>query len=155
MGEMVHTGSKYTDEDRMNAVVLYATKGTGSAVSRETGIPETTISLWRKSDWWEGAIAEVRSEKQDVYIAQYDKLITEGNTIALEKLPEASARDAMIIAATANDKLRLCLNQPTTIKGESDSIKTLAAQFAKLSADHRTIQSTVVSVQDKDDINQE
>ena len=147
MSELVPSGSKYTDDQRMQAVVHYAVTGLGSAVSRELNIPESTLCQWRKEDWWVNALAEVRSAKQDEYIAQYDKLITEGTRIALDKLPDASARDAMIIAATANDKLRLALNQPTSISASSKGIDDLKRQFEELSANHKAIESTVVSDQ--------
>ena len=147
MSELVPSGSKYTDDDRMKAVVTYAVMGSGAAVSRETGIPERTILDWRKSDWFNTALAEVRAEKQDEYIAQYDKLITEGTRIALDKLPDASARDAMIIAATANDKLRLALNQPTSISASSKGIDDLKRQFEELSANHKRIEGTIVDEQ--------
>ena len=147
MSEMVPTGSKYTDEQRMNAVVMYAVMGTGSAVSKNTGIPIRTINEWRNTEWFNTSLAEVRHEKQDEYIAQYSRLIVEGNKIALSKLPEASARDAMIIAATANDKLRLALNQPTSISSNSASMSELQAQFEALAANHKAIQSTVIDDQ--------
>ena len=47
----------------------------------------------------------------------------------------------MIIAATANDKLRLALQLPSVIKGDSDSIASLQAQFEALAANHKTIQA--------------
>ena len=57
----------------------------------------------------------------------------------------------MIIAATANDKLRLALNQPTSISGKAEGLEQLKEQFAKIEQDHRNIQSSVVAVQDKDE----
>ena len=147
MSELCPTGSKYSDDQRMQAAVLYAVHGVGSIVSREMNIPETTISNWRKQDWWDTAIAEVRSEKQDYYIAKYGELIEEGTRVALEKLPEASARDAMIIAATANDKMRLALNQPTSISGKAEGMGELMAKFEKIERDHQNIKNSVVSEQ--------
>ena len=151
MSELVPMGSKYTDDQRMQALLLYAIKGTGSAVSKETGIPQTTISGWRREEWWNEKLAEVRNEKQDLYIAKYGELIEEGTRIALEKLPEASARDAMIIAATANDKLRLALNQPTSISSTSSTMQALMDQFRELSSKWDEKQANVIATQDKQD----
>ena len=145
--EITSQGSKYSEEIKRKALAHYAVTGKGSDVSRELGIPETTICGWKKTDWWVSALEELRSAKQDEYIAQYDKLITEGTKIALDKLPDASARDAMIIAATANDKLRLALNQPTSISASSKGIDDLKKQFEELSANHKRIEGTIVDEQ--------
>jgi len=147
MSELVGPGSKYTDEQRLDAAIMYAHKGTLSATSKEVGIPRQTLSGWQKCDWWESTLSEVRHKKHDLYVAKYGELIEEGTRVALEKLPEASARDAMIIAATANDKLRLALNQPTSISGKSDGIEDLAAQFRALSKQWEEKQINVVSEQ--------
>ena len=148
MSEMVPSGSKYSDDIRKQAATLYAVKGVASIVSRDMNIPETTISDWRNTDWWDDIIVQVRSEKSDEHIAQYNKLIDEGQRIALEKLPEASARDAMIIAATATDKTRLLLNQPTSISSNSSSIEQLQKRFEALASRHTAIEDSIVSTID-------
>ncbi len=147
MSDMVPTGSKYSDEDRMNAVVLYAVKGVASLVSKDTGISESVLCDWRKTEWWNEALAEVRSENTDEYISRYHELVIKGSKIALEKLPEASARDAMIIAATANDKLRLALNQPTSISSRSSNNGALMDQLRQLSSSLKEKAINVVSEQ--------
>ena len=78
-------------------------------------------------------------------------MVDKAQDIALEKLPDASAAQASIIAATATDKARLLQNQPTSIRGESESIGKLVKQFEKLSRDHSNIQNSVVSAQTKND----
>ena len=49
------------------------------------------------------------------------------------------AKAALIIAATATDKVRLADNLPTTIRGASESMKDLAAKFAQLSQEHTVL----------------
>ncbi len=99
MGDIVKTGSKYSDEQRMEVAVLYAVSGNAKKVAKDTGIPRTTIVGWKKTAWWEDAVTSVRSEKADEHRARYSELVDKAQKVALEKLPEASARDAMIIAA--------------------------------------------------------
>lgn len=71
MGDLVETGSKYSDDDRRQAVVEYCVHGVMSKVSEVTGIPETTLATWKnKSDWWDGQLVEVRSEIGDQILAQ-------------------------------------------------------------------------------------
>ena len=148
MSEMVGNTSPYTDVQRKEAAIQYAIKGNLSSISRAIDIPRKTLSDWKQTDWWDEIVAEVRHAKSDEHIARYVQLVDEGQRIALEKLPEASARDAMIIAATATDKARLLLNQPTSISSNSASMSELQAQFEALAANHKAIQSTVIAVQD-------
>ena len=90
MSELVGPGSKYTDEQRLDAAILYAHKGTFAATARESGIPETTLGHWAKhSDWWESTVAEVRAQKNDLYVAKYGEIIEKATDITLEKLPDA------------------------------------------------------------------
>ena len=76
-------------------------------------------------------------------------MVDKAQDIALEKLPDASAAQASIIAATATDKGRLLLNQPTSITGKGQSIDDLAKAFNKLA------NRNVVSVQTKNDETEE
>ncbi|VUX56307.1 protein of unknown function [uncultured Woeseiaceae bacterium] len=51
MGNFVKTGSKYSDQQRMEVAVLYAISGNAKKVAKSTGIPRTTIIGWKKADW--------------------------------------------------------------------------------------------------------
>ncbi len=117
MSNLVRKGSKYTDQQRMEVVVLYAISGNAKKVAKATGIPRTTIVGWKKAEWWQDAVTSIRSEKADEHRAKYSELVDKAQQVALEKLPEASARDAMIIAATGTDKIRLHDGMPTSING--------------------------------------
>ena len=60
MGDLVETGSKYSDEDRRRAVAEYCVHGTISQVSKATGIPGRTLSGWKNTDWWVCEYTKVR-----------------------------------------------------------------------------------------------
>ncbi len=149
MSNLLRKGSKYTDQQRMEVVVLYAISGNAKKVAKDTGIPRTTIVGWKKQDWWQDAVASVRSEKADEHRAKYSELVDKAQQVALEKLPEASARDAMIIAATGTDKIRLADNMPTAIIGKSDDMEALAKQFDQLAQSFKEKQVNVVKTQDE------
>jgi len=71
MGDLVETGSKYTDEDRRRVVVEWCLHGNQMAIERNIGIPNTTISHWRlHSDWWDEEVAKVRDEINEQILAQ-------------------------------------------------------------------------------------
>ena len=124
--------SHYSDEDRRTAVALYLEHGKASIVSNRTGIPETTLSMWRKQEWWDDLAAVISIEVDDRLRALLRESAISGQEKAIEKLDTASARDCAMIAAIAIDKLRLIDGKPTRIT-EGSKIDGLAAQLAKLS----------------------
>jgi len=145
MGDIVKTGSKYSDEQRMEVAVLYAVSGNAKKVAKDTGIPRTTIVGWKGQDWWQDVVEQIRAQNNDKALAKYAQMVDKAQDVALEKLPDASAAQASIIAATATDKGRLLLNQPTSITGKAQSIDDLAKAFNLIANEN------VVSVQDKSD----
>ncbi len=149
MGKFVKTGSKYTGQQRMEVAVLYAVSGNAKKVAKDTGIPRTTIVGWKGQDWWQDFVEQIRAQNTDKAFAKYAQMVDKAQDIALEKLPDASAAQASIIAATATDKGRLLLNQPTSITGKVGSIADLAKEFNKLA------NTNVVSVQTKNDETEE
>ena len=116
---LVVKGSKYTDEDRRKAVVLYLVLGTDTAVAKESGYPRRTICAWRNSDWWEQEAATVSHEIEDKLRASLRKVAVEGTQLALDAIrsKELDGKAAMITAGIAYDKLRLSENRPTSISG--------------------------------------
>ena len=157
MSEMVPTGSKYTDVQRREAAIQYAIKGSLAHIERELGIPDSTVCEWTKQDWWLEIVGEVRSQNQDKHIARYHQLTSESLDMALDGLKELDPKSLkandikalVVTGATATDKARLLLNQPTSISSNSASMSELQAQFEALAASHNRIESTVVSTQDK------
>ena len=149
MGKFVKTGSKYSDQQRMEVAVLYAIHGNMKKVARQSGIPRTTIISWQKQDWWDELISQVRSAKVDEHRAMYSQLVDAAQAQALAKLPEATAAQSMVIAGIATDKLYRADNLPGTLTGSAVSIDDLAKEFNKLA------NKNVVSVQTKNDETEE
>ena len=129
---LVPTGSKYTDEDRRQAVVLYLTLGTNIAVAKEIGCDDSTISRWRESEWWEQEAQKVAEEIEDEYRAKLRKVALKGADQAITSLDagEVKAKDAMVISGIAYDKLRLSENRPTSITAASGGIQSKLEEIA-------------------------
>ncbi len=149
MGKFVKTGSKYTDQQRMEVAVLYAVSGNAKQVAKDSGIPRTTIVGWKKQDWWHDAVTRVQSEKADEHRAKYSELVDKAQQQTLDKLPDANAAQAHLIACQATDKVRLHDGMPTAITGKSEDMNSLAAEFRALSAKWEEKQVNVVAVQDE------
>jgi hypothetical protein len=158
------SGSKYGNEDRINAVVSYLINGTYTKAEKATGIPASTIRTWAKSEWWQQLSVEVRALKEEEFRAGFSRLIDAGiartedalleGEIKLVKTKEGyeerrvpvGAKDATTIAAIAYDKLRLSENLPTAIT-QSESSKSLQAQLEELSDRLNEREKKIVSEQ--------
>ena len=151
MSKLVTRGSKYSDDQRIAAAVLYAAKGTYSAVIREQDIPKSTLSNWSKTDWWDDVLVQVRTEKSDEHRAKYVEIVDLAQEITLDKLPEASAAQAHLIACQATDKVRLHDGMPTLISDKSGGTQALIKKFDDLADKWDEKQSRVVSVQENND----
>jgi hypothetical protein len=123
-------GSYYSNEQRREAVLLYVIHGCAARVARDTRIPETTLSGWRKQPWWVALLEEVRTEKED----ELDAKMSETIDLAMGEL---------------RDRIVNCMRrQPTSITGSSH-IEELADQ---LTAWHRSEKAKLVgqgSTEDK------
>lgn len=137
MGELSPRGSKYSDEQRKEAAVLYTIKGSMRHVSDAMGIPQRTLHDWKGTDWWDEVSNEVRSENDNLFKSRYSEIIDKATRITIEKLDDVSAKDAAVIAAVAQDKLRLLCNQPSRITANADSMASLAQAFEKLALQHQ------------------
>jgi hypothetical protein len=155
-------GSKYTDEDRKTAAIHYAIKGTLAAVERDTGIPDATVQVWTKTDWWETLISQARAEMEDQFRGKCHQVVEKATNETLDRLEHGDymldkegnkkrlpmkGRDTAVIGAMYYDKLRLSLNLPTSItagSGYKTAMNNLAAEFKRLSEQNRR----VVAVQD-------
>ena len=147
MSKLVTRGSKYTDDQRISAAVIYAAKGTYSAVIREMNIPKSTLSNWSETDWWDEVVAEVRTEKSGEHRANYVEIIDKAQEQTLKALPNANAAQAHLIACQATDKVRLHDGMPTAITGKSESMDSLANEFRKISEQWDKL--NVVATQDE------
>ena len=161
---LVETGSKYTDEQRRKAIALYVSKGLMSAVSRDTGIPESTLCEWKnKSGSWDTALEEVRNEIGDRILAQNLQIAEKSNervTDSLEngdeklvwdpvkkehviKRVKPTGKEASVMGGIAQDKARTQMGQPTTInsnKSVEEMINELAKIFNDKSNQHKADQ---------------
>jgi hypothetical protein len=158
MGELVESGSKYTDEDRRIAVVEYAVHGVMSKVSKSTGIPETTLSSWKRSDWWVGQVAEFRTQIEEAILSNNLKIATRAGEEIIDRIDNGDtqivqgkpvkvpvkARDLAVVGGISQDKARVQLGQPTSISSNTtEKLAALAEHFRKL-ASEKTVDGEVV-----------
>lgn len=136
MSQLAETssGSSYTDDDRRRAISEYAVIGHIPTVSKNINIPESTLKDWRKKDWWEASLIELRHETKDIIDAKLTGLIVSGFKAMQDRIDNGDTyitkdgkqalvpvklRDIAVASGVAFDKLRLLRNEPTSIKAES------------------------------------
>ena len=120
----------YTKEAKQQAAIEYAVTGSYTMVSKALDIPKKTVHWWSTNwDGWDATIAQVQTEKAEQHRAQYAAIVEKAQAVVLAKLPEATAAQANIIAATSTDKVRLLDNMPTTISAKQDSMESMAERF--------------------------
>ena len=156
MSKLVQRGSKYTDEDRRRAVVEYCVNGNMTKVSDQTGIPQTTLSHWkRNTDWWVELVAEVRTEIGDQILSQNLQIATKAGERVLDSLENGdeklvwdknkgehvikrvkpTGKDSMVMSGISQDKARVQLNLPTSISsnvGSEQHLEELMQKFKNL-----------------------
>jgi hypothetical protein len=128
MSQLCPTGSKYTDDQRLNAATEYAIKGSFVKVSESTGIPDSTLRGWRDSEWWDETVAMVRDQKHSEIRARYVEIIQAAQDQTIKELPNATAQQAATVAGIAFDKVRIADNLPIKLTGDV-SVEALAQQF--------------------------
>ena len=170
MSDLVLSGSKHPSTTVINAATLYASLGNYSQVARDTGICRQSIMEWANGDRdqstiWHDALDKARQEISQEILAQNLAIAKRANVEVLDRIEGGdykhtndgmvrvpmTGKDLSVVSGIKEDKARVALNQPTAIRGDSDSIKSLQAQFIKLSQSHKNIQDSVCSVQGDDD----
>ena len=141
-------GSHYSDEERNQAAIEWSVLGNMAQVSRNLGIPESTLCTWKQTDWWVAQVEELRTAKADEIRAKYVAIVQASQDQVIEELPNATAQQAATVGAIAFDKIRLQDNAPTTIRGTSSSLKELSDAFKAEFERYRS--ENVVSVQEKE-----
>lgn len=160
----VEGGSKYTNQQRREAVVEYGIHGNMTKVAEVTGIPETTLAYWKnKTDWWVTVFAEVCSEISDRILPQNLQIAESANERVLDSLANGdekliwdkakgehvikrvkpTGKEASVMGGIAQDKARVQMNLPTSItdnRSTEEAIKALAKVFKDLSDEHKADQ---------------
>ena len=142
-------GVSWTREQKNEACLQYQILGAFNKTSKATGIPHSTLLDMSKTEEWVELATTIRDEKSNEHRAQYVAIIDKAQAVTLDKLGDATAAQANIIAATATDKVRLHDGQPTSIQGQSSDMKSLANEFRKLSQQWDEKQVNVIKTIDK------
>ena len=150
--------STYTQDQKNEAAILYASYGVMSKVSKALDIPKTTLSMWkREGEWWDDVVANVRTEKAQEHIAQYSKLTDKALAAAERGIDELNGKtlsagdikSLVVSGATCTDKARLISNQPTSIHAKTSDSDGILSFLRQASKDYHKALNTNVIEHDK------
>lgn len=114
----------YSDAFRAAALAaLDANAGNVKRTARELDVPPKTLEGWAKGRH-SPVDAELRDQKKGELSDLFESIARKLLGVAEKNADALNARDAVIAAATAVDKMRLLREQPTEIK-KSDGTVTL------------------------------
>ncbi len=168
MGKAVKARS-YTNDQKINAAVLYAHKGTFCAVARDMGIPRTTLIGWSKQALWDDAVVKARHQISEQILAQNLQIATKAGERVLDSLENGdeklvwdkdkaehvikrvkpSGKDSMVISGIAQDKAARGMGLPTQIHAQAADaqIKAFVEEFREAARSFKEKQVRVVSTQ--------
>lgn len=157
LSDLYTTQSKYTPEEKVQAVMAYVLSGKASYASRNLKkynglhIPERTIRNWRQNAlWWEDVYAECKKQKQEELdgaftsflhqtIEQISERISNGDTIYDRKTGEfikvpMTGRDMAVTLGIIFEKRQLLRGDPTSRvekTSEAERLNKLETNFKK------------------------
>jgi len=139
--------SKYTAEQKLNVVTLYALTGNLETCAKHTGINYQTIKDWHtRGVWWEEALLNVRKHMQDQLDAELTGIISKATAEILDRLENGdevldkngkprrkklSSRDLTMVLAILFDKRALIRGDPTSRTEKVTSEATLDKMITK------------------------
>jgi hypothetical protein len=161
MGRMVWVRSKKTkagqpgwwpEKKKIEVLTTFLATGSQAHTSAITGVPEETIRVWRKSDWWAERTKEIKSDNNIVLDQKLTKVMDKALDAVLDRIENgeymydprsgdivrvpAKLRDVQKVAGDMIDKKQL-LEKVSKGKEEqkqqitADHLVMLAKEFAK------------------------
>lgn len=136
---MANDRATYTDDQKQEALaILGQQQGNLSAVSRLTGVPRKTLAYWAEKAGIRGtqpdgtvltgtkaeqlAVRSAWEKVVDLHLSELQKP---------EKAAKASARDNVIVAGTAQDKVWILSGRPTSHESREVRVTFAAAPEAR------------------------
>lgn len=80
------TNRQWSDKQRIEAAQTYLALGNMSLVSQLTKIPYITLRVWKKSEWWNDLINEIKTQEKIELSAKMKKIINASLSVVEDRL---------------------------------------------------------------------
>jgi transposase-like protein len=80
------TNKRWSDQQKIEAANSYVLLGNLSMTARILGIPLDTLNLWRRSEWWQTLLLEIRSQERIQLTGRLKKMVDASLTVVEDRL---------------------------------------------------------------------
>lgn len=155
--------TKYTVDQRVQAVLVYFVKQSRSKTAQIVNVPEGTIKHWMQTVWWKQAYESLKKQKNEELDGKITGILTTSIDLLAKRLKKGdevitkdgqtiykavTARDVAMIAAILFDK-RAILRGESSSKTDRTSTKEvlteLMASFKQLAEEARPKKEKVIN----------
>lgn len=131
----------YPEEKKIEAVTLYAATGHFGRTSDISGIPEDTLRKWRKQEWFQALLIEIRTENNEKLDSKFTEIVERSLDQLVDRVEKGdyhvlrdgslvrkpiSAKDLSLVAAINVDKRQLLRGEPTSRSESVGSVEEKA-----------------------------
>ena len=174
---LAKTNKSWSDNQKMEAVQSYLLLGNLAMTGRILGIPEITLRVWKRSEWWKDAVAEIKSQEKVELSGKMKKLLDASLSVVEDRLingdyqfdqktgqvvrKPVNMKDAHKVAMDMQERQEmldkaLVEKEDTSDSGIESRLLKLAEQFAEMASkkiqqkvdDSRTIEVEDVEVKE-------
>ena len=123
----------YTEDQKATALAaLQANGGNLIQTSKVTGIPRTTLRLWRDDKNVPATVAEKCQQKKEDLADKLERLAQRLADASFGKAEEANLQSCATSMAIAIDKMQLLREKPTNINAQYDSREARIGRITEL-----------------------
>ncbi len=120
----------WSQDKKAQCAITLLTCGSIKQAAKQCHVPVKTLGHWALHDeYFIDKVASLQDEKSIEHQNTYGLIVDKAQQITLEKLKDASAAQANLIACQASDKALLLAGKPTKITSNSDSIEHYTKLF--------------------------
>ena len=80
------TNKQWSDNQKMEAIQSYLLLGNLALTSRILGIPEITLRVWKRTEWWADMVNEIKSQDRIQLSSRMKKIVDASLTVVEDRL---------------------------------------------------------------------
>lgn len=170
---LAKTNKSWSDNQKMEAVQSYLLLGNLAMTGRILGIPEITLRVWKRSEWWKDAVAEIKSQEKVELSGKMKKLLDASLSVVEDRLingdyqfdqktgqvvrKPVNMKDAHKVAMDMQERQEmldkaLVEKEDTSDSGIESRLLKLAEQFAEMASKKIQQKSDISRTIDVEDI---
>ena len=170
---LAKTNRSWSDNQKMEAVQSYLLLGNLAMTGRILGIPEITLRVWKRTDWWATLVAEIKSQEKVQLSGKMKKLLDASLSVVEDRLingdyqmdqktgevvrKPVNMKDAHRVAMDMHQRQdlidkALAGHEEVSVEGTESRLLKLAEQFATMATKKIQQQSDISRTIDVEDV---